>query len=212
MLWYTARSPCCNSTFPVGRRNNEEGSATASHCARDGALEGAKNIHPAAPGMGEGHCKPTARASSIQRLGDISDRGWRLWRNALYTFFNKELCKCFSSFSAGLREVTVRTCESQGWGKRRQLAIAASQGSYPIKRVRQLKSYFCLKNKIFLRKRNSTTFLQGKSCQHLTTFPARKHSDIFQNAPKYPTARPYEKKKPHFALLSSIWTSSVLKS
>ena len=41
----------------------------------DGALEGAENIHPAAPGMGEGHCKPTARASSIQRLGDISDRG-----------------------------------------------------------------------------------------------------------------------------------------
>lgn len=46
MLWYTARSPRCTSTFPVAKKNNEEASAMASHYVWDWGLESTSEYEP----------------------------------------------------------------------------------------------------------------------------------------------------------------------
>lgn len=188
MLWYTARSPRCNSTFPVAKKNNEDGSGMASHYVWGWGLESKVNMHLAALEI-KNHFKYVPRASSWRVTWCHFRWMMKNMVNSPNPFFKYESVQiCFFSFALGLVEIIMRLYESQGWGKFREVDISVSlSGTTLIKRVKQLKYYFCFKNKIFLRKRIPTILLQWKSRQHMTTFPASKCLTFFKTLQNIPS-------------------------
>ena len=123
MLWYTARSPCCNSTFPVAKKNNKEGSAVASHYVWDGGLEGTSEYSPGSSrnrkGSFQTYTKSLIPPSEWGHFGCMMKNV----KFYLYTFQYKVMWTYFSFFSFGLLEIIMRIYESKGWGKFTEVAI-----------------------------------------------------------------------------------------
>lgn len=205
MLWYTARSPCCTSTFPVAKRNNEEAQPWLPTMPETEALKAqVSTLHLAAGGTGKDHFKSVWRAS-FQPLTLQMDE--EMVKFIVYIFKYKIAKTCFSSFLFGLMEI-MRMYESQGWGKLREVDISVSKWSYPYKTSQTTETLFLFQEQISEKEIPQLSY--GENLVNIWQCSLPGNVWHFLKCSKTPYRLSlWEKRIFYFALLSFIWASAL---
>lgn len=207
MLWYTARSPCCTSTFPVAKRNNEAAQPWLPTMPETEALKAqASMLHLAAGGTGKDHFKLVPRASFQPVTLQMDEE---MVKFIVYIFKYKIAKTCFSSFLFGLMFWGCMNHRAEENLER--LMYLSLSGATLIKQVRQLKYYFCFKNKS-AQKKKFHNFPTVKILSTSDNALCQEMFDIFWNALKHPIDCPYGKKEFFILLFFPLFEHQHLKS